>query len=292
MRTFLERVHERPLLGDGAMGTLLYARGISTNQCLEALVIEQPALIAAIHHEYACAGADMITTHSFGANRMRLEHFGLVRRVRDFNLAAVQLAQGVRLATQRDFLIAGNVGPVGKRVVWADPTEATAVAEAFGEQIDVLASAGVDLLLFETFSDVNELCLAVRVAKELCTLPIVASMSYGEEGRTLARQPVADVTKQLLAAQVDVIGANCSVGPGQMVETVRVMREIAPNAMLSVTPNAGLPVKGNDGQLHYPVTPAQFAGYTAAFLALGARLIGGCCGTTPEHIAAMRGVLG
>jgi homocysteine S-methyltransferase len=273
------------------MGTMLYARGVRIDQCLDALVVESPALVTAIHEEYARAGADLITTHTFGANRFRLAYHGLESRVAEFNVAAVRLVQEMREATGRGFFIAGNVGPVGKRVDWNDAAERDGAVDALGEQIGVLAEAGVDLLLFETFSELMELEVAVQVAKEVCSLPLVASMSYGDNGLTLAGQRAGMVTTRLLAAGVDVVGANCSVGPAQMVETLRVMREAALHGMFSVMPNAGLPVQSEGGQICHPVGAAEFAGYVARFLALGARIIGGCCGTTPEHTTAMRGVI-
>jgi homocysteine S-methyltransferase len=288
---FIQRLRTQPLLADGAMGTMLYTRGVRIDQCLEALVIECPALVAAIHEEYARAGADIITTHTFGANRFRLAYHGLESRVVEFNSAAVRLVQEVREATGRGFFIAGNVGPVGKRMDWNDAAERNGVADALGTQMSVLAGAGVDLLLFETFSDLMELEVAVQVAKEVCNLPLVASMSYGDHRLTLAGQRADVVTTRLLAAGVDVVGANCSVGPAQMVEILRIMREAAPHGMFGVTPNAGLPVQDEDGQICHPVGAAEFAGYVARFLVLGARIVGGCCGTTPEHTTAMRGVL-
>jgi methionine synthase / methylenetetrahydrofolate reductase(NADPH) len=288
MKGLLERLQQKPLLADGAMGTLLYARGVPITQCLEALVVEQPALIAAIHADYARAGAGLITTHTFGANRLRLASHHLAEQVRDFNLQAVALAHQVRVDTGCDFLIAGNVGPLGKQVNWAGALARETVIAAFQEQIAALVEGGVDLLLFETFSDVQELVVAIEVAKQLSALPIVASMSYAENGLTLAGQGVDEVTRRLLAAGVDVIGTNCSVGPAQMMATLRTMREIAPHTLLSVTPNAGLPSIASGGQACYPIGAQEFAQYVSQFLALGARMVGSCCGTTPEYIAAMR----
>jgi len=295
MNSLLERVHKAPLLADGAMGTLLYARGVPIDHCLETLVVEQPQMVIAIHQEYARAGADIVTTHSFGANRLRLARYGLQGHVQEFNRKAVELARAAQGATDRQLLIAGNVGPVGKRLDWNNQLERKEVAGAFEEQLGVLTAAEVDFLLFETFSDLKELELAVQIARQMGEsgnpLPIVASMSYGDNGLTLAGQSADLVTKRLLAANVDIVGANCSVGPSQMVDTLRLMHETAPNAPLSVTPNAGLPFSGEDGQFHYPVDPCHFAGYTPTFLELGARLIGGCCGTTPAHIKAIRELL-
>lgn len=291
MNAFWAQLQEKPLLGDGAMGTLLFGRGVNYSQCLEALVVEQPALIAGIHAEYGRAGADLITTHTFGANRLRLAGFGYAGRVAEFNATAVALAKAVRAATGRHFAIAGNVGPVGRRVTWTDAGEAGGVAAAFAEQIGALAEAGVDLLLMETFSDAHELVTAVQVAKEISVLPVVASMSYSADGLTLAGQSVGEMTAHLLAAGADVLGVNCSVGPAQMVATLRALRAAAPNALASVTPNAGLPVTGEDGALHYPLDAQAFSEYVPQFVEMGARIVGGCCGTTPEYTAAMRRAL-
>lgn len=290
MQSFLEALQSRPLLGDGAMGTLLFARRVEIGSCLEALVCDQPTLIASIHAEYAAAGADVITTHTFGANRLRLGLHGFQDHVTELNTEAVKLARAVREHSGRDFYIAGNVGPVGKRVDWGNGVECERVAAAFDEQVRALVDGGVDLLLFETFSDVEELAVAVGIAKQLCDLPVVASMSFGEDELTLSSESVADVLPRLVNCGADVLGANCSVGPMQMVETLRLMQKIAPDARFSVSPNAGLPEMGADGQLHYPMGVEEYAAYTPQFLSMGARLVGGCCGTTPEYIRAMRGL--
>lgn len=290
MNPFLQRLAEQPLLVDGAMGTMLYARGASSEQCLEQLVIERPGWVTGIHQAYATAGADVITSHTFGANRFRLAHYGLEDKVREFNFRAVKLVRDVREVTGRSLFIAGNVGPIGRRVEWQNPTERDAVAEAFREQIGVLWEAGADLLLFETFSDLAELEIAVQAAKQLCDLPIVASMTYAGDGLTPAGQYADQVTTRLLAAGVDVVGVNCSVGPAQMVETVAAMHATAAGAALSAMPNAGFP-KRVDGRLYYPASPEYFGEHVSQFLNLGVRLVGGCCGTTPMHIRAMRGAL-
>jgi homocysteine S-methyltransferase len=291
MDFFSTRRQVRPLLADGAMGTLLLASGVPPGACLEALVVERPEMIGAIHAAYARAGADMITTHTFGANRIRLAYYGLQDEVVPLNKAAVSLAQQVRDSLKLDFLIAGNVGPVGKAVAWENQTERAEVAAAFHEQIAALVEQGVDLLLFETFSDVEELALAVQCGRALCSLPIVASLSYGADGLTLAGQDVATVTRRLVDAGVDVVGVNCGVGPAQMVVTLSEMSATAPSAMFSVSPNAGLPQHGVDGQLHYPVDAEEFAGYLPHYLSQGVVMVGGCCGTTPAHVAALRAKL-
>jgi homocysteine S-methyltransferase len=287
MHPFLERLQERPLLADGAMGTMLYARGASSEQCLEQLVVDRPGWVTGIHQAYATAGADVITSHTFGANRFRLAQYGLEEMVRELNFKAVRLVRDVREVSGRSIFIAGNVGPVGKRVAWDNPLEAEAVVNAFKEQIEVLWEAGADLLLFETFSDLVELEAAISAAKALCDLPIVASMTYTDDGLTLAGQHADEVTRRLVAAGADVVGVNCSVGPAQMAETLATMHRAAGDAILSATPNAGFP-RRVEGRLYYPASPEYFAEQVVHFLALGARLVGGCCGTTPMHIRAMR----
>ncbi|MCC6167064.1 MAG: bifunctional homocysteine S-methyltransferase/methylenetetrahydrofolate reductase [Caldilineaceae bacterium] len=287
MNPFLQRLREQPLLCDGAMGTMLYARGASSEQCLEQLVIDRPGWVTGIHQAYASAGADMITSHTFGANRFRLAQHGLEDKVRELNFKAVRLVRDVREVTGRALFIAGNVGPIGRRVAWDNVAERDAVAAAFREQIEVLWEAGADLLLFETFSDLKELETAVQMAKALCDLPIVASSTYAGDGLTLAGQSADEVTARLLAAGVDVVGVNCSVGPAPMLETLRIMHEVAPDAPLSAMPNAGFP-RRVEGRLYYPSSPEYFAEQVTPFLGLGAQIVGGCCGTTPMHIRAMR----
>lgn len=287
LNPFLQRLSEQPLLADGAMGTMLYARGASSEQCLEELVVDRPGWVTGIHQAYATAGADVITTHTFGANRMRLAHYGLEDKVREFNFKAVRLVRDVREIAGRALFIAGNVGPVGMRIDWTNPVERKAVEDTFREQIEVLWEAGADLLLFETFSDAAELETAVRAAQALCDLPIVASMTYAEDGRTLAGDKPEDVAQRLTELGVDVFGVNCSVGPAQMLEVLEAMRTAAPEAVLSAMPNAGFP-RRVDGRLYYPSSPEYFAEQVPRFLQYGVQLIGGCCGTTAMHIRAMR----
>ncbi len=287
MHPFLQRLATQPLLADGAMGTMLFARGASSEQCLEQLVLDRPGWVTGIHQAYAAAGADVITTHTFGANRFRLAQHGLEGKVRELNFKAVRLVRDVREVAGRSLFIGGNVGPLGRRFNWNSPAEREAVAEAFREQIGVLWEAGSDLLLMETFSDVTELEIAVQVARSLCDLPIVASMTYAGDGLTPTGQPADLVTHRLLAAGADVVGVNCSVGPNQMLDTLHAMQQTAPGHLLSAMPNAGFPQRV-EGRLYYPSSPEYFAEHVPAFLARGARLLGGCCGTTPMHIRAMR----
>jgi len=287
---FIDKLYERPLLADGAMGTMLYAKGASSEQCLEYLVISRPAWVTEIHQAYAAAGADVIKTHTFGANRLRLAEYGLDEKVRDLNFKAVRLVRDVREVSGRAFFIAGDVGPLGKRLQPEGALTEQAAREAFREQISVLWEAGADLLLFETFVDLDELELAVEMARQVCDLPVVASMTFAEDGLTVTGLHPDAVVQRLQAAGADLIGVNCSVGPAAMLQTVASLRAAAPSGLFSVMPNAGFPARV-EGRFYYPSSPEYFARQTPLFLEQGARLLGGCCGTTPMHIRAMRTAL-
>ncbi len=290
MNPFLQKLSERPLLGDGAMGTLLYARGVSNEQCLEQLVVTRPGWVTEIHQAYAAAGADVIKSHSFGANRIRLADHGLADSVREFNFKAVKLVRDVREVAGRSLFIAGSVGPLGKRLVPFGPLGEEEARAAFREQIAVLWEAGSDLLLFETFASLEELEIAVQVAREVCDLPIVASMTYAQDGLALGGHSPITATQRLLAAGADVLGVNCTVGPAPTMATVQAMRLAAPDSPLSAMPNAGY-AERVEGRWHFPSSPEYFARFAPQFLGQGVRLLGGCCGTTPMHTRAMRAAL-
>ena len=287
---FLQRLAAGPLLADGAMGTMLYARGASSEQCLEHLVISKPTWVSEIHQAYATAGADIIKTHTFGASRIRLADYGLADKVRDLNFRAVELVRDVREVTGRALFIAGDIGPLGKRLQPDGPLTPDAATEAFREQVSVLWEAGVDLLLFETFVHLRELEIAVRVAREVCDLPIVASMTFAEDGLTMTGHAPDEVVARLRAMGADVVGVNCSVGPAAMTQTLEQMHDAADDAAFIVMPNAGFPERV-EGRFYYPSSPEYFARQVDAFLDQGARIVGGCCGTTPMHIRAMRDAL-
>ncbi len=290
MHPFLAKLDERPLLFDGAMGTLLYARGASSEQCLEELVVSRPGWLTEVHQAYAAAGADVLKTHTFGANRMRLGEYGYADKVREFNFKAVRLLRDVREVAGRALFIAGDVGPLGRRLEPHGRLSPAEAREAFREQIAVLWEAGADLLLFETFSDLAELEIGVATAVDVCDLPIVASMTFADDGLTPAGQAPDETVRRLLAAGADVVGVNCSVGPAATIHVVEAMRRAAPRARISAMPNAGFPQRVV-GRLSYPSSPEYFARHVASFLVLGACMVGGCCGTTPTHTHAMRGTL-
>jgi homocysteine S-methyltransferase len=246
--------------------------------------------VGKIHQAYAAAGADVIKTHTFGASRIRLAEYGLEDKIRDLNFKAVRLVRDVREVTGRALFIAGDVGPLGKRLQPNGPLTEQMVHDAFHEQVSVLWEAGADLLLFETFVDLEELEIAVRMARQVCDLPVVASMTFAEDGLTVSSLSPETVVKRLQAAGADLIGVNCSVGPAAMLKTAESLHAVAPNELLSVMPNAGFPERV-EGRFYYPSSPEYFARQAPLFLEQGARLVGGCCGTTPMHIRAMRTAL-
>ena len=296
----LTQLQQRPLLCDGAMGSLLYARGITYEQCFDALNLTQPDLIQGIHTEYIHAGAQIIETNTFGANRARLETFNLGDKVRDINFKAVRLVREAREISGLPIFIAGAVGPSGRPLQEPGEQRLRELRSIFREQIEALLEGGAELIILETFSSLPELRQAVLAAQEAGGAPIVAQMSFDEDGHTLSGQSAARVAAVLNDLGVSVIGANCSVGPAatldvlqEMIASVQQqpsMNKESSLPLFSAQPNAGLPTRiGN--RFFYMATPDYFADYTLRFAQTGVRLIGGCCGTTPRHIAAMRKAL-
>lgn len=294
----LEHLRQRPLLCDGAMGTLLYARGITYEHCFDALNITQPEFIQGIHREYISAGAEIIETNTFGANRAKLEAYNLEEKVHEINARAVRLAREAREISGQPVFVAGAVGPTGRPLQAPDEQRLSELRSIFREQIEALLEGGADLLILETFSSLPELRQAVLAAKEVGGLPIVAQMSFYEDGHTLSGQSAARVAAVLDDLGVDVMGANCSVGPAATLDVLQEMIASIKQAgvesqsvpLFSAQPNAGLPTRiGN--RFFYMATPDYFADYALRFAQAGVHLIGGCCGTTPRHIAAMRKML-
>ncbi len=276
-----------PLLGDGAMGTVLNAYSIDFGQCFDALNLTHPTLVAETHRAYIEAGARIIQTNTFGANSYKLGLRGLERQVVDINRAGVELAQQARGDTFREILIAGDVGPLGVRLAPYGRVQPEDAETAFAEQIQALVASGVDLLILETFSDLHELIAAVRAARQVGDVPVVASMTYTRDDLTLLGDSPTKVARVLAENNVDVIGANCSGGPAQIWRILRQMHDAVPSARFSVMPNAGWPEQVG-GRIMYPANTDYFGEYALAFCEAGASMVGGCCGTTPEHIAAMR----
>ncbi len=292
---FLQLLREKPMLCDGAMGTVLYSRGIPFEQCFDALNLSQPELISGIHREYINAGAEIVETNSFGANRIRLATYNLEDQVRQINQRASRLVQEARDVTGKQVFIAGSVGPTGLPFQIPDENRLHDLRAVYREQIEALQEGGADLLILETFTSLIELRQAVLAAKDVGGLPIVALMSFYEDGHTLSGQSASRVARVLEDLGVDVIGANCSFGPAATLDVLQEMigasqsrtEENLPIQLFGAQPNAGLPTR-IDNRFFYVSTPDYFADYARRFAAMGTRLIGGCCGTTPRHIAAMR----
>ncbi len=293
---FLEQLWQGPLLCDGAMGTLLYQRGLTYDQSFDALNLSNAELISSIHCEYLNAGAQIIETNTFGGNRARLEQYNLGDKVREINIKGARIAREAREITGRPAFIAGAVGPTGWPLQAPDEHRLSELRELFREQIEALQTGGVELLILETFTSLAEMRQAVLAAKEVGGLPIIAQMSFYEDGHTLSGQSAARVATVLNDLGVDVMGANCSVGPAR---TLDVLKEMITTAipedgkkpiLFSAQPNAGLPQR-IENRFFYVSTPDYFADYALHFAQAGVRMIGGCCGTTPRHIEAMRHAL-
>ncbi len=287
--SFTELLHTpHPILSDGAMGTLLHQRGVNFEQCFDLLNLDNPAMVAAIHREYIEAGSQMIQTNTFGANRFKLAQHGLENRTAEINAAAVELARRVILASFKKILIVGDVGPLGVRLAPFGRVQPEQARQAFSEQIGALAEAGVDLLIIETMTDLYEVKEAVAAARQVAPqLPIIASMTFTRDDRTLLGDSPAKVARFLQQIGAEVIGVNCSGGPSQILSILRQMRQAVPEVGYSVMPNAGWPQQAS-GRIMYPAAPEYFGEYALTFWQEGARVIGGCCGTTPAHLEAMR----
>jgi methionine synthase I (cobalamin-dependent)/5,10-methylenetetrahydrofolate reductase len=282
MQGFLDALDQRVLVCDGAMGTVLYGRGVFLNRSFDELNLTDPDLVADVHREYVRAGADVIETNTFGANRVKLDTFGLGDQLAAINREGARIAR--RVARDRAW-VAGSIGPLGVRI---EPWGRTTVAEAeaaFREQAEALVEGGVDLFILETFGSVAEIGAAIRGVRAASALPIVAQMTTGEDGNAPDGTPVERVTKTIEGAGADVIGLNCSVGPAAMLETIERMTRVF-SGRLAAQPNAGRP-RDVDGRNLYLSSPEYMASYAKRFVAAGVRLVGGCCGTTPEHTRQM-----
>ena len=290
MIDFLALPNSTTLLSDGAMGTMLHARGVSFEKCFDELNLTNPSAVGDIHREYIEAGADIVQTNTFGANRFKLAKHGLESKLIEINRGGVELARRVAAASQKNVLIAADVGPLGVRIAPFGRVQPEEARAAFAEQIAVLAEAGADLLIIETFSDLYEIQEAIRAAKETASLPVIASMTFTRDDRTVLGDDPAKVAKTLNEAGADVIGVNCSGGPAQLLRLLKTMRQAVPNGRFSVMPNAGWPEQVG-GRIMYPADPDYFGDYALSFREAGASVVGGCCGTTPQHIAAMRKAL-
>ena len=285
---FLARLKQSPVLCDGAMGTLLYAKGIFINRSYDELNLSQPDLIRGIHHEYLQAGAEIIETNTFGGNSFRLARHSLADKVRDINRAGVRIAR--EAAKSFDVWVAGSVGPLGTRIEPLGKTSFQEARDAFRQQIEVLVEGGVDLLILETFGYLEEIHQAMLAARDVsASLPLVAQVTIDEDGNCLDGSDPQTFVPKLVEWGADVIGCNCSVGPVAMLDAMERVRA-ATSLPLAAQPNAGIP-RSVDGRNIYLCSPEYMASYARKFVASGVRLVGGCCGTTPEHIRVMKSAL-
>ena len=285
---FLTRLAQGPILADGAMGTLLFSRGIAYERCFDELNLIQSSLIEGIHREYLSAGAELIETNTFGANSVRLATHGLSDKARVIARQGVKLARNAREIVGTSAFVAGAMGPLGSHI---EPFGAIAVAEAelaFKAQAEGLLEGGLDVFILETFQDLNEILAAIRAIRMVSTeVSIIAQMTFGLDGKTRYGHTPQLVARALRQVGADVIGVNCGVGPQPTLEVLEELLAASEGMPVSVMPNAGLP-QFVEGRYVYLSSPEYFADFAARAVTLGARIVGGCCGTTPDHVRAMR----
>ncbi len=287
---FLTTLDQRPLLCDGAIGTLLRERGVPGDACLEALNLDDPAVVLQVHADYVDAGADIIETNTFGANSLKLAHFGLADRLREVNRRAVEIARQAQSQTSQPVYIAGAVGPLDVGLPGAENVTLKKAYRVFREQIEALLEAGVDLIAIETFPTLAEAKEALRAVRECGDdLPVMVQLSFQRDGRTWSGEEPGETALALRDLGANVVGVNCVPGPQLALDIVKRMA-VAKPVKLSAQPNAGQP-QVRQQTIVYPGTPQSFAEYAPKFVKAGASVIGGCCGTTPEHIAAMNQAL-
>jgi methionine synthase / methylenetetrahydrofolate reductase(NADPH) len=291
---FIARLDAGPILTDGAMGTILYSAGVPFADCFDSLNLEQPELIASVHRSYIAAGAEIIETNTYGANRIKLEPFNLSDKVHQINKSATRIAREQREVSGKSVFVAGSIGPTGRTLEPIGRSQVDEVRSAFREQVSALLEAGVDLLVFETMPDVAEMRQAILAAREVADLPIIAMLTFAEDGRTVAGNKPDVVVETLVELGANVIGANCSVGPQRLLHVIESMQEAlerrGARVPLACLPNAGWPTQVA-GRVIYPSSPEYFAEFAARAAGIGVSIIGGCCGTTPLHVEAMRTAL-
>lgn len=294
MPTFVDTFGNRPLLADGAMGTVLYARGILINRCYDELNVSDPGLILSVHEEYLQAGAEILETNTFGANRFRLARHGLASKVAEINAAGVRVArkavEHLREKQGGEASVAGAVGPLGVRLEPLGKTGLDEARAAFVEQISALKAAGVDLLIIETMPALNEAHEALQAAREAAPeLPVVAMVTVDDESNCLDGSSPTQAAALLTEWGASVVGVNCSSGPATVLTAIEAMRA-ATTLPLAAMPNAGLP-RAIEGRNIYLCSPEYMASFARKAIAAGAQFVGGCCGTTPNHIRAMRSAM-
>jgi methionine synthase / methylenetetrahydrofolate reductase(NADPH) len=283
MQDFIQAIaDEHVYLFDGAMGTMLYSKGVFINKCYDELNLRNPEIVLEVHRQYVKAGAEIIETNTYGASRIKLQGFGLEEEIREINLAAAEIA---RKAAGDAVYVAGGIGPLGIRIEPYGPTSVDEARAYFREQAEALRDGGVDLFVCETFSNIGEMEQAIAAIRDICTLPVVAQMTVGTDCRTVFGDTPRDLALRLDRAGADVIGLNCSVGPDVLLDAIEEMAAVTARK-ISCQPNAGLPRDVNGRQM-YMASPDYFGKYAKRLIHKGVKFIGGCCGTTPEHIKVM-----
>lgn len=280
---FRDFLQDHVLVFDGGMGTMLYQKGVFLNRCYDELNLSRPEIVKEVHRSYLRAGADAVETNTFGANRYKLRGFGFQDNVREINRLGAAVA---REAVGDAAWVAGSIGPLGLKIEPWGPTSIEEAEEAFREQAQALLDGGADLFILETFTDLNEIHQAIKAVRSLCDLPVVAQMTLEEDGNSLYGTAPEIFTKRLDEWGADVVGINCSVGPQVMLESLERMVKVTARP-ISVQPNAGKP-RAVDGRNLYLCSPEYMSSYARKFILTGAKIVGGCCGTTPEHIKAIK----
>src|SRR4051812_23309180 len=284
MQDFIQAIaDEHVYLFDGAMGTMLYAKGVFINKCYDELNLRNPEIVLEVHKQYVRCGAEILETNTYGANRVKLRSFGIEDELRAINVAAVEIA---RKAAGDSVYVAGAIGPLGIRIEPYGPTALDEAREFFREQAAALRDGGVDLIVIETISNIAEIEQAILAVRDVCTLPLVAPMTIGNDHRTIYGDNPATIAQRMDAAGADVIGLNFSVGPDVMLDAVEEMSAVTAKK-ISCQPNAGLPREVNGRQM-YMASPEYMGKYAKRLIHKGVKFLGGCCGTTPEHIKLMR----
>ncbi|MDR1814490.1 MAG: homocysteine S-methyltransferase family protein [Tannerella sp.] len=289
MKKITELLREgRILVSDGAWGTFLYQKGLQAGECPDEWCLTHASEVEDIARSYILAGSDIIETNSFGSNRYNLEHFGLQDKVKDINKAAAQISR--RAAAGKDIYVIGSAGPTGKFLMMGDVTE-NELYDCYKEQVTALAEGGADAICFETMSDPDEAAVAIKAAKENTDLEVICTFTFDKSGdntyHTLMGSTPTEAIGKALEAGADIIGSNCGNGVERMIEITEIIRHDYPEAFILIHANAGLPVFV-DGKNTYPETPEIMASYVPKLISAGANIIGGCCGTTPEHIRAIK----
>ncbi len=280
---FLNELNERILIADGAIGTMLYAKGVYINRCFDELNLSNPAVVSSVHAEYVKAGANIIETNTFGANRLKLKSFGYEDKLADIIREGVNLA---KKEAQNFAYVAGSIGPIGLKVEPYGKITLNECYEYFFETAENLIQNNVDLIVLETFPGLAQLKEAIKAVRDIDKdIPIIAEVTLNDEGNTIYGETPENVARILNDLPVDIIGANCSVGPALLLESLAKFKTYT-KKFISAMPNAGMP-RVVDGRFIYLSSPEYFAEYTKRFIEIGINIIGGCCGTTPEHIKRM-----